>query len=86
MFFFAIILVNSRVGLPRCAIFTAIFSRKQAASILTKKVEFLLRKVDLSGDWVVLQNLVGYVCEGTKNLCAKLFLPILLHSSSTMHQ
>ena len=32
--FFEIILVNSHVGLTRCAIFTAILSRKQAASIL----------------------------------------------------
>ena len=32
--FFETILVNSHVGLTRCAIFTAILSRKQAASIL----------------------------------------------------
>ena len=32
--FFEIILVNSHIGLTRCAIFTAILSRKQAASIL----------------------------------------------------
>ena len=32
--FFETILVNSRVGLTRCAIFTAILSRKQATSIL----------------------------------------------------
>ena len=32
--FFEIILVNSHVVLTRCAIFTAILSRKQAASIL----------------------------------------------------
>ena len=61
--FFAIILVNSCIGLPRCGIFTVILSRKQAASILAKKVELLLRKMDLSGDWVVLQNPVSYVCR-----------------------
>ena len=87
---FAIILVNSRVGLPRCAIFTAtpaILSRKQAASILAKKVELLLRKVDLSGNWEVLQNVKWFFVllrERHKKFCADIiFLPIFRHSQCT---
>ena len=71
--FFEIILVNSHVGLTRCAIFTAILSRKQAASILAKKVELLLRKVDLSGYWEVLQNakwFFVFLRERHKKFCA----------------
>ena len=68
--------MNSRVGLPTCAIFTAtpaILSRKQAASILAKKVELLLRKVDLSGYWEVLQNAKWFFVllrERHKKICA----------------